>query len=212
MNKYLTFWAGILGVGFFVVSTILGAFQFSDYSHTSQFISEMYAIDTPYGWELRYFGFFPAGILLTVFGFSAIGNFPKSRGIRVGFSGLAVFYGIATILVSMFPCDSGCNKQLLSPSSSQIIHNLTGMLTYIFVPISLIIVGYSLSKRVHGKALGFFALIIGVNCVVFMSILGSDPLSHYAGLYQRIIEGGILLWIVACSIHSKSRIDHPVRK
>lgn len=210
MNKYLTFWAGILGVAFFILATFFGGLQLSGYSHISQLISETYAIDTPYGWEVRYFGFLPAGIFLTIFGFSAINSFPRSRSTSAGLAGLAIFYGLATIIVSFFPCDKGCNKTLMNPSASQIIHNLTGLLTYVFVPICLFIIGFSLRNRRHGKDLAILAVVVAINCVVFIAIFASDPLSKWAGLYQRIIEGGILFWIVACSAHIKFKVDHPI--
>jgi len=60
---------------------------------------------------------------------------------KIGFCGLGIFYGIATIIVGLFPCDKGCNKELIDPSVLQVIHNLTGLLTYIFVPISIILIG-----------------------------------------------------------------------
>lgn len=210
MNKYLSFWAGILGVIFFVGATILGGLQVSNYSHIAQLISETYAVDTPYGWEIRYFGFSPAGVLLTIFAFSAIRSFPRSGPTSAGFSGLAIFYGIATIVVSFFPCDKGCNKAFMDPSDSQIIHNLTGLLTYIFVPISLFTIGYSLRNRHHGKEIAILAIVVAINCVIFITILALDPLSKWAGLYQRIIEGGILFWIVVCALHIKYKIDHPI--
>lgn len=204
MNKQLTFWSGISGVVFFVCSSILGGFQFSDYSHVSQFISEAYAIDTPYGTTLRFFGFLPSGILMAIFAFSAPKHFPKSTVTKIGFAGLGVFYGLATVIVSLFPCDKGCNKQLLDPSTSQLIHNLTGLLTYIFVPFCLLLIGLGLRKTQSGKSVSYLAIAAGLNCILFIGILISDPLTHYGGLYQRIIEGSVLFWIIACSIHLKN--------
>ena len=138
MSNKLLFYIGILGVTFFVIASILGGFQFDDYDPISQYISETVAVDAPYGKTLRFFGFIPSGILLTIFAFEGLKKFPKSNLTKIGFWGLGVFYGIATIIVGIFPCDKGCNKELIDPSISQIIHNLTGMMTYIFVPISII--------------------------------------------------------------------------
>lgn len=80
---------------------------------------------------------------MTAFAFMAIKNLPKSRLTQIGFLGVGIFYGIATIIVSLFPCNKGCDKEFIDPSLSQLLHNLSGLLTYIIVPISLIIIGVS---------------------------------------------------------------------
>lgn len=205
MSEKVLFWIGILGVTFFGVASLLGGFQFTNYNPISQYISETMAIGTPYGKELRYLGYIPSGILLTIFSFLAIKKLPKSNLTKIGFWGLGVFYGIATIIVGIFPCDKGCNKELIDPSISQLIHNLTGFLTYVFVPISIIIIGIGLREQKNYNGLSKVALICGLNCIVFIGLLLSDPLTKYAGLYQRIIEGTFIIWIIACSIFIRKR-------
>ena len=197
-------WFGLLGVLFFVSATILAGLQFSNYSHLSQLISESYAIGTPYGVQLRYLGFIPSGIFITAFAFLAIKNLPKSTLTQIGFLGIGIFYGIATILVSLFPCDKGCDKELVDPSISQLIHNLTGLLTYIIVPISLIIIGVSARKWANNKYVSHVSIFCGLTSVLLVGILSSDLQSKFAGLYQRIIEGLILAFIITCSIYFRT--------
>ena len=204
MNERVIFWTGILGVTLFGVASILGGFQFDDYNPMSQYISETMAIDTPYGKGLRYFGYIPSGLLLTIFAFSALKTFPKSNLVKTGFWGLGIFYGIATIIVGIFPCDKGCNKELVDPSISQLIHNLTGLLTYIFVPLTIIAIGLGLRQLKTQNGLSRIAIFCGLNCIVFIGFLLTDPLTKYAGLYQRIIEGMFIIWIVACSFFIKN--------
>ncbi len=204
MNATKAFWFGILGVVFFIGATVLGGLQFSDYSHLSQFISESYAIGTPYGVQLRYFGFMPSGIFITLFAFLAMKAVPKSTISQIGFSGIALFYGLATVLVSLFPCDKGCDSELVSPSLSQIIHNLSGLLTYLIVPICLIILGIAARKWENGKYVSLFGIICGATSMFFVWVLSSDLQSDFLGLYQRIVEGSILFWIVVCAIYCRN--------
>jgi hypothetical protein len=198
MGKRITIWTGILGATLFVVTSILAGLQSSSYSHISQLISESYSIDTPYGRFLRFFGYLPSGICLTIFAFSSVRHFKKSNYAKLGFWGLGLFYGVATIVVSIFPCDKGCNKEFIDPSISQVIHNTTGLLTYMFTPISLILIGIGL--RNSSSTLSYLAFTTGLISILFIGILFSDPLSGQAGLFQRVIEGSILFWIVTCSI------------
>jgi hypothetical protein len=198
MDKRITTWTGILGVTLFVATSILAGLQLSSYSHTSQLISESYSIDTPYGKFFRFFGYLPSGVCLTIFAFSSVRHFNRSNYAKVGFWGLGLFYGAATIVVSIFPCDKGCNKEFINPSISQVIHNAAGLLTYLFTPISLILIGIGVKSI--SNTLSYLAFTTGFISVLFIGILFSDPLSGLAGLFQRIIEGSILLWIVACSM------------
>jgi hypothetical protein len=205
MNERVIPWTGIVGVTLFGVASLVGGFQFDDYNPMSQYISETMAIDTPYGKQLRYFGYIPSGLLLTIFAFSALRTFPKSYLIKTGFWGLGIFYGMATILVGIFPCDKGCNKELVDPSISQVIHNLTGLLTYIIVPLSILAIGIGLRQVKTHLSLSNFAIFCGLNCILFVGILLPDPVTEFAGLYQRIIEGTFISWIVACSLYVKNQ-------
>ncbi len=118
---------------------------------------------------------------------------------------MAVFYGIATVIVGFFPCDSGCNKQFIDPSVSQIIHNLTGFLTYIFVPTSMILIGIGLQKTPMYKRLSKRGITYGIISALFVYLLFSDADSAYIGLYQRIIESVFIIWIITCAIAIKSK-------
>lgn len=204
MKGIMASWFGFLGVLFFLSSAILGGLQFSEYSHISQLISESYAIGTTYGLQLRYLGFLPSGIFIAAFAFYAASVLPKSTFSKLGFTGLGLFYGIATIIVSLFPCDKGCNKEFADPSLSQLIHNLTGLFTYIIVPISLVILGIAAKNWANGKYLARLGIVCGLTAILFVGILSSDLQSKFIGLYQRIIESSVLVWIVACSFYLRT--------
>ncbi len=81
--------------------------------------------------------------------FALVGNkmFPVSKLSKIGFYGLGHFYGLATVIVGVFPCDRVCNKEFIDPSTSQITHNITGFLTYIFVTLSIILIGLGLKNH-----------------------------------------------------------------
>ena len=204
MNNKSVFWIGILGILFFAIPSIIGGFQINNYNPVSQFISESMAIGTPNGKLLRYYGYIPSGILLSLFSFIGYQKFPKSKLLKIGFIGLGLFYGVATIIVGIFPCDIGCNPDLIDPSISQLIHNLTGFLTYVFVPISLIIIGLGILKLHKYSNLAKTAFVCGLISILFIALLFSNPSSNYIGLYQRIIESLFAIWIVICSIYIKN--------
>lgn len=133
MNNKIIFFIGILGVILFTTASIVGGLLIENYRETSQYISETYAIDTEYGLMLRLFGHIPSGILFTIFSFLGYKYFPSSNLTKIGFYSFGLLYGIGTIVVAIFPCDSGCNKEFIDPSISQVIHNLMALLIYIYL-------------------------------------------------------------------------------
>ena len=203
MNDKFIFWTGILGVTFFAVASFLGGFLFENYNPITQLISEAMAVDTPYGKALRFFGYIPSGILIALFSFACIKKFSNSKLTKIGFLGIRIFYGIATIVVGLFPCDKGCNNEFINPSISQIIHILTGLLTYVFVPISIILIGVGLGKLEKYDKLSKIAFSCGLISFVFVGLFLSNAAPNYAGLLQRIIEGTFIIWIISCSIFIK---------
>jgi hypothetical membrane protein len=123
MQKTYLFWTGILSVLLFVITTIIAGFFNPNYSHLSQFISELYAVDAPNADVVRYFGYLPSGILIIIFSFLAQKMTPKSSSKLIGFLGIMVGYGFGTIICAIYNCDVGCNPKFIDPSLSQIIHN-----------------------------------------------------------------------------------------
>lgn len=195
----------MLGVSLFITSSILGGFLIDDYNILSQYISESYAIDTEYGKFLRIFGYIPSGIFITIFCLLVVRYFQPSNLIRIGFYGIGVFYGLATVIVGIFPCDSGCNIELINPSSSQLIHNFVGLLTYLFVPVFMILIGFTLKKSRNNIRFSLQSIVLGATGVLFVYLLFSNSRSEYVGLYQRIVELAFVLWIIFCAIAIKNK-------
>ncbi|WP_027391966.1 MULTISPECIES: DUF998 domain-containing protein [Aquimarina] len=204
MNNKITFFIGILGVSLFVVSSILGGFLIENYNIFSQYISESYAIDTKYGIFFRIFGYIPSGILIALFCFLGVRYFPPSKLLKIGFRGIGIFYGLATVVVGIFPCDSGCNKELIDPSSSQLIHNFVGILTYLFVPVFMILIGFELKKGLN-NTFSLQSIVFGAISMLLVYILVSNSKSEYIGLYQRMVELVFVIWVIFCAIVIKNK-------
>ncbi|MDX1365399.1 MAG: DUF998 domain-containing protein [Arenibacter latericius] len=192
------FWFGLSGVLLFVLATIMGGIFMEDYSHTRQLISESYAHGTTYGPLLRWAGFIPSGISIAIFSFLAPLVLPKSKLVSLGFWVVGVFYGIGTIIVSLFPCDIGCNPQFIDPSASQIIHTIVGAFTYIVVPSGLILIGFGSKSTMR-----IVSLVCGILAYGFVGLLINDATGPYIGLFQRVVEACTLGWLIYMSYYIK---------
>ena len=203
MNNKTVSNLGFIGVSLLIFTLIFGGLLIENYDITNQFISESYAIDTKHGVSLRLLGYIPSGIIIALFCFLGEKNLDSKLVVKIGFYGIGIFYGLGTTVTGIFPCDSGCNKELLNLSSSQIIHNTAALLMYLFVPFFIILIGLAIRKTRHWFSIQ--SVILGLFSSILVYLFGSDLLGKYVGLYQRIIEIIFALWIILCSLEIKKR-------
>lgn len=202
MNKKNIFFVGIFGVILLFSSFIFGGLLIENYDILSQYISESYAIDTKFGIFLRVFGYIPSGIMITLFCLLGLNHFQPNKLLKIGFYGIGIFYGLGTIVTGIFPCDSGCNRELIEPSFSQVVHNFSALMMYQLTPFFIILIGLGLKKSIYLR-FTIQSVIIGVTSYFFVFTLGSDLSSEYIGIYQRIIEFFFGFWVLLCAFEIK---------
>lgn len=56
----------------------------------------------------------------------------------------------------------------------------------------------------NGKYVSYLGIACGLTAILFVGILSSDLHSKVVGLYQRIIEGSVLVWLVVCSFYLRT--------
>jgi len=205
MVKQYVFWTGILGVFLFVFTTVIAGLYYPTYNHFSQFISELYAVDAPNADLIRFFGFLPSGILFIIFAVLVNKMTPKSRFKSMGLLGIIVGYGLVTIICAIYNCDAGCNPKFINPSFSQIIHNLMGMITYLIVPFSILLIAIASTKWKNSLQFSLVSFLISAISFAFVVVLNLNLDSPCKGLIQRIIEGSILFWIAYGSFYFSNK-------
>lgn len=176
--------------------TVLGGANFPNYSHASQFISELGASGAPNARIVNLAGFLPAGILLSAFAFFAWRSLPRATATTFGMLGLALF-ALGYLAAVIFPCEPGCRPA--QPSLSQALHNLFGLAGYLTAPLSLFLLGWKARKwpkALHLSALGFIGGGLALLGLLFLS-----PDFQYVGVAQRVLEGSVLTWIVICALY-----------
>lgn len=131
MLARLVFPFAALSAVFVLLLTVLGGANFPNYSHASQFISELGATGAPHEMLIRFTGFLPAGVFLWLFSLGAFLLLPRSRLTTFGLIGIFLYAG-GYVVAAFFPCDLGCRP--VQPSTSQVIHNLFGLIGYVAAP------------------------------------------------------------------------------
>jgi hypothetical protein len=204
MTRHRLYLIALIGIALFVISTIIGAVIIPNYSSLHQLISESYAIDTTYGTYVRLIGFLPSAILFVIFYLVSIKYLPKSSTMKISMIGLAIFYGLGTVIVSLYPCDSGCGLNSESQMSiSQFIHNASAALAYLLVPVLFVMLSLISKQWVNGKKLFLKLIICTIIAIVFIGFIINKP-ENYLGLYQRIIEFSFLLNLLFIAKYIKS--------
>ncbi|MRI00610.1 DUF998 domain-containing protein [Kriegella sp. EG-1] len=198
MIRYLLFFSGIMGALLFVIASILGGLQIEGYSFISQYISESFSRGLPNTGYLRVM-YIASGFLLLFFGVLAPSFLPKIKGVKLSFYLFGIFYGLSTIVVSIFPCDFGCPTDVETVSISQFIHNTSALFTYLVVPFCIIGSGLFFKSNPKTISLSWFSLLSGILSLVFVVLLFNNTSSLYIGLFQRIIESSILGWVIFIS-------------
>ena len=80
-----------------------------------------------------------------------------------------------------------------------------GILTYLFVPVFMILIGFGLKKSPNNNRLfSFQSIELGVISILFVYIIFKSN-SEYIGLYQRIVEFAFVLWIILCAFLIKNK-------
>lgn len=192
LNK-LVLTSACLGALTVLMLTIIGGAAFPNYSHLSQFISELGAHGAPHAALINFAGFLPAGIFICAFAVLAWLALPRSAGTTLGMVGIVLF-GVGYIVAAFYPCDAGCRPA--APSADQAIHNALGLVGYLSAPFTLALLGWKARSWPGGKTLSLHGFIGAVGAFIGITFL--SPEFPYVGLAQRLLEISVLSWVVAC--------------
>jgi len=177
-------------------TTVVGAAARPGYSHVSQFISELGEVGAASGLLVSAAGFAPTGFLVLLFLWLAWPLFPQSRRSLWGVGSFASV-GIAYIVTAVARCDAGCPS---TGSLSQAVHNQFGVLQYVGSFTGLVLLGAEFGRSDRWRRLApvctLCAALVGVGFVG--AVLPN--LSPVRGLFQRVAEGGIFLWVAVASM------------
>ena len=137
---------------------------------------------------------------MTLFAWFAWRALPASPAATLGLAGLALF-SLGYVAAAFFPCEPGCLPA--ESSLSQTLHNLLGLAGYITAPPALFALGWAARSWPGARYLATLGFVGGG--LALAGLLGLSPDFAYVGLSQRLLEGSVLGWVVACSLHLRHR-------
>ena len=195
-------WLVVALAVFYFAVVFGGASLKNDYSHISQYISELNASGSAWDWQIGYFGFLPLGLLGFVLLLVVRSGMRLGRTSGIGYW-LLIGEPIAYAASAFAPCDLGCPSE---GSLSQYIHNAVSVITLLMTTSGLVLLSFNETLS-QGKRIGWLVLaatFIGLYGLALMPEL--DPIR---GLLQRLAEGILYgsLWILSWRLLSNGRSD-----
>lgn len=190
MRIIISLSAALFGIG---VPTALG-FAWSDYNLSSDFLSELGAKGAPQANTMSYAGFLPAGVLWALAVLSLLNN-ARSKLLWIG-GVLLLGTSISYIGAAFFPCDAGCPME---GSSSQMMHNLLGLIGYLASPVGLALIGAHFLRRKHfGAAVASFVAAAAI--IIGFGMMASPDMDSTKGIWQRLADFSPFIWLVGISV------------
>jgi hypothetical membrane protein len=189
---------GVLGVILALAFPVYFGSLDPSYDPVRDFISELGDATAPDAWLVNWLGFLPTGLIQTGFALLAWRAMPRSWTFSLAMFGVVLF-AAGYVGSAFFPCDTGCTG---SPSSfSQQMHFAVGLPGYFLAPLTMLLLGLSVRKWPGGEWISSIAFFGAIGAFAGLSAVVDAFESDTPGLWQRVLEGSVLVPILAVSCH-----------
>ena len=165
-----------------------------EYSHFTQYISELGERGSSTEFIMRYAGFLPTGLMHMAFAAFLYVAFRGSQ-LAVIAAMLLAINGLARIGAGMFPCEPGCVGSELS--LSQQLHSLSARIGFFALIGAAVTWGIFLQRYRSLRGLSLYSVGSGTVGLVFLLLMAwSAELKAGTGLYERLSSGVLSLWVL----------------
>jgi hypothetical protein len=198
---------GIAGpILFFAIVIVSAAFR-SDYSHITNFISELGATGTLYAGLMNYAGFLPAGLMLAAFGVALAKALPRHR-LTILAAILVTLFGVGVAVSGVISCDPGCPQT--GGSVENLIHNRIAPIAFLCVIAGAGILGIHFRRLAAWRPLSVYSLLSSGVALCFLVALASSLDSReLTGLWQRLLLAALFLWCAVIGLCTFRQLASP---
>jgi hypothetical membrane protein len=191
---------GVVGPLLFTLTTVICASLRPDYSHISQFISELGATGSPNAYLMNFAGFIPAGLMIALLGLSLILKLPKKFLTLTG-SVFITAFGICMIVVGIFSNDFPELPEEAGSLSNR-IHDQVSLLMFLSVIIGILMLGISFRKLPSWRSIWIYSVLSSlISLGLLIALINSIPSLKYTGMWQRLFLLSIFLWMGIVGLH-----------
>jgi len=192
-RKFLAI-CGIIAPIIFAIIVIIAGLLRPDYSHLTNFVSELGAVGAPNAIMQR-INFVLVGIPIVAFTFGLHRGIGEGKGSIIGPLLIAIF-GLSAVVSGIFSTDP------IQPGSfSDIMHSMSSAIGSIAAILAFFIISERLEQdtlwrryRYFSIVIAFVAIVVSVVGVGLLGVLGAP------GLAQRLFMAVLFLWIEVMAI------------
>ena len=189
---------GLLAPVLWASAIIFGASLRPEYSHFSQYISELGERGSSTELIMRYAAFVPTGLMhiaFAVFLYFAFKDSPVAKFAAM----LIAVNGIARIGAGMFPCEVGCALPRLL--LSQKLHSLSAGVGFFALIGASLLWGIVFRRYQSLRDLSVYSFVSGCLALLFLALMSwSAELRMGTGLYERLSTGLLSLWMFVFAV------------
>lgn len=197
MWRRVSLGSGVLAAVLYVVTTVIAATRWEDYSAASQTISELFAIGAP-SRTLVVVLFSLHNVLLCVFAAGVWQSSADGRALRAVAALLAGIGAVGAMTTAFFPI----HLRGTEPSATDTAHAVFTAVIVLFILLAV-----AFGSSVFGRGFRVYSWTTLATLVVFGALAGrqggrlaADAPTPWLGVYERVNIGGYLLWLAVLAV------------
>lgn len=183
---------GVAGPVLFAAVVVAAGTARGNYSHISNFVSELGATGTPYAGLMNYAGFLPTGLMLAAFGIGLAKVLPGRRVASLA-AVLVMLFGAGVAASGIASCDPGCPQT--GGSVENAVHNAIAPVAFLCLIAGAGVLGVHFRSNRDWRSLSAYSLTSSVIALCFLVALAMSLDSReLTGLWQRLLLFVLFLW------------------
>lgn len=191
---------GVAGPVLFASVVVLCAGLRPEYSHVTQFISELGESGGSRASLMNFLGFIPSGLLLAAFGASLAHLLPRTS-LSLAAAVFIVVYGLGITGAGIYSCDPGCPSQNLSSEAT--IHRVVSITSFVAAILGIALWAYCFRSIAAWRSLWRYSAISSALALVLLLVLDASEESRaFTGVWQRLSIVTLDLWCAVVGLRA----------
>jgi hypothetical membrane protein len=191
---------GVAGPALFASVVILCAALRPEYSHVTQFMSELGESGGANAGLMNFVGFVPSGLLLAAFGASLAALRPRTA-LSLAAAALVGVFGLGIAGAGVYSCDPGCPREGMSFEAT--LHDRVSVGAFIAGILGIALWAYRFRALEAWRSLWRYTAATSAGAVVLLAVLAASIESRaFTGVWQRLFLGTLYAWCAVVGLRA----------